>query len=406
VKKLFSITLLLCFIMPLCILCSCGSEKGAEGLEYYPISDTECAVSVGKAQMMKEIVIPSKYKQYTVTIINGSSVVGGFANCAYLEKITIPDSVTQIGDGAFSGCSSLTSVTIPDSVTSIGNSAFYGCGSLTSITIPFVGAKKDGTENTHFGYIFGASSYSDNKDDVPSSLKTVVITGGSSIGEDAFAYCSRLTSIAIPNSVTSIGEYAFRGCSSLTSVTIPNNVTSIERYAFSGCSSLTSVTIPNSVTSIGEDAFFGCSSLTSITVPNSVTSIERYAFSGCSSLTSITIGNSVTSIGGSAFRGCSSLTSITIPNSVTSIGFSAFSGCSSLESITIPSSVKYIDDLAFYECDNLTIYCRASSKPSGWSGWWNDGNCPVYWYSETQPTTAGKYWHYVDGVPTAWKELQ
>ena len=86
-----------------------------------------------------------------------------------------------------------------------------------------------------------------------------------SIGYSAFAKCSRLTSITIPNSVTSIGDGAFIGCSGLTSVTIPNSVTSIEEYAFCGCSSLTSVTIPNSVTSIGNSAFSGCSGLTSIT---------------------------------------------------------------------------------------------------------------------------------------------
>ncbi len=88
-----------------------------------------------------------------------------------------------------------------------------------------------------------------------------------SIGEGAFAYCSSLTSVTIPNSVTSIGEYAFRDCSGLTSVTIPNSVTSIGIWAFYGCSGLTSVTIPNSVTSIGNQAFYNCSSLTSIYVP-------------------------------------------------------------------------------------------------------------------------------------------
>ena len=76
-----------------------------------------------------------------------------------------------------------------------------------------------------------------------------------SIGRSAFAYCSGLTSVTIPNSVTSIGECAFDGCSGLTSVTIPNSVTSIGSYAFYKCSGLTSVTIGNSVTSIGSYAF-------------------------------------------------------------------------------------------------------------------------------------------------------
>ena len=103
------------------------------------------------------------------------------------------------------------------------------------------------------------------------------------------SYCTSLTSVTIPNSVTSIGDGAFGGCTSLTNVTIPNSVTSIglecvqwlhqphqhhhpqQRHqhraeAFDSCTGLTNVTIGNGVTSIGDDAFRGCTSLTAITV--------------------------------------------------------------------------------------------------------------------------------------------
>ena len=175
-----------------------------------------------------------------------------------------------------------------------------------------------------------------------------------SIGNSAFAYCSGLTSVTIPNSVTSIGNYAFNGCSGLTSVTIGSGVTSIGDGAFYDCSGLTSVTIPNSVTSIGNYAFYGCSGLTSVTIPNSVTSIGMSAFKGCKGLTSITIPNSVTSIGYEAFSGCSGLTSVTIPNSVTIIESFAFEGCKGLTSITIPNSVTRIGIYAFARCSGLT----------------------------------------------------
>ena len=137
--------------------------------------------------------------------------------------VTIPNSVTSIGEEAFAGCN-LSSITIPNSVTSIGEAAFSSC-LLSSIVIP---------------------------------------NSVTSIGKQAFYYCTSLKSITIPNSVTSIGKEAFYSCYSLSSITIPNSVTSIGSYAFSYCTSLKSITIPNSVTSIGVDAFSYCDSLQEI----------------------------------------------------------------------------------------------------------------------------------------------
>lgn len=138
---------------------------------------------------------------------------------------------------------------------------------------------------------------------IPNSYKGIPVTG---IESHAFFFCTSLTSITIPNSVTSIGYGAFKGCTSLTSITIPDSVTSIGDVAFSGCTNLANITIPDSVTSIG-DAFSGCTSLTSITIPDSVTEISGSTFFGCTSLTSITIPDSVTKIGWLAFFGCTNL---------------------------------------------------------------------------------------------------
>ena len=207
-----------------------------------------------------------------------------------------------------------------------------------------------------------------------------------------------ITSITIPSGTTSIGNNAFSFCSSLTSVTIPNSVTTIGNAAFQGCGSFTSITIPNNVTSIGNFAFQSCTSFTSITIPNNVTSIGNSAFDYCTSLTSATIGNSVTSIGDAAFNSCTSLTSIIIPSSVTTIGSRAFQGCSSLTSVTLNATTPpTIGGGTYYGSFNGTypIYVPAASveaykTANNWSNYASrifaieqvatvDGN-PVYNY--------------------------
>ena len=210
--------------------------------------------------------------------------------------------------------------------------------------------------------------------DYRSYIKYVTLPDGlTSIGNEAFKYCSGLPSITIPNSVTSIGEEAFLNCSSLTSITIPNSVTSIGSWAFDGCSKLTSVTLGNSVTSIGENTFCSCSSLTSITIPNSVTSIGKWAFSSCTGLTFITIPNSVTRIGSMAFDGCSRLTSVTLGSGVTSIGNYAFDNCSKIREVTSYASTPPAAASCGINPAAATLYVPAEYLEAYQNAvWWED----------------------------------
>ena len=193
------------------------------------------------------------------------------------------------------------------------------------------------------------------------------------MGDNCFCYCSDLTSINIPLSVTSLGESCFTGCKSLTSITIPSSVSILPDWCFSGCSGLTSITIPSTVTSLGDYCFAACSGLTSITIPSSVTSLGDNCFSNCSGLTSVPIPSSVTSLGDNCFSGCSGLASITIPSTVTSLGDWCFSYCSGLTSIIIPSSVTSLGGWCFSDCSGLTSITIPSSVTS--LGEWSFRNC-------------------------------
>ncbi len=381
-KKILKITLIVSVLLTIVSFGALNITASAETSGYYTysVSNKEATITDVDTSISGYIVIPD--------------TLGGYP-------------VTSISDYAFENCSSITSVTIRDNVTRIGVGAFEGCYNLTSITLPFIGEGIDGTDNTHFGYFFGASSYHVNGSYVPSSLKEVIITKAGSIGDYAFDNCDSLTSVTIGDGVTSIGYAAFYDCNSLTSVTIGDGVTSIGSSAFSSCDSLTSITIGNGVTNIGSYAFSYCDSLISITIPDSVTNIGSYALHDCLSLTSITlpfVGSSrtasdtydavfgyifgdspfsdrgiyqyynsnssnrydipsslktvtitdATQIPYGAFYGCKNFTNITIPNSVTSVGSISFKGCASLTSITIPDGVTSIGNSAFYGCASLT----------------------------------------------------
>ncbi len=214
-----------------------------------------------------------------------------------------------------------------------------------------------------------------------------------SIGNFAFYYCTGLTSVVIPDSVSEIGTQAFEGCASLTSVDFGNGVTTIEYAAFYNCTSLTGeLKIPDSVTTIGMDAFLGCKGLTSLTIGSGVTTIESWAFYGCSGLTSIVIPDGVTTIGERAFAYCYSLTEITIPNSVIEIGNYAFYWGYKVTSLSLGNSVTSIGDSAFYYCSGLkSVYSYNFDPPSC-------GDTVFHFYDNVSTNTCALY------VPTGSKD--
>ena len=292
-----------------------------------------------------EIIIPETISYYIGPddVIYTVTAIGDHAFYhSGVESVTIPETVTQIGESAFCYCSGLTRINVPKSVILIDRWAFDGCSSLTSMTVAGDNPNYDSRDNCN------AIIETSSNTLIAGCKNTIIPNTVTAIGECAFENCNELTNIDIPNSVTTIGDNAFYSCTMLNSIDLPNSVTSIGEYAFAQCSELVSVTIPEYLTTINSNTFYYCTKLNNIRIPSTVTTIGREAFYKCYALSSIDIPNSVTTIGDNAFFNCRGLTTISIPNSVTHIGRSVFSQCTNLSSIDIPNSVISIGGDTFY----------------------------------------------------------
>ena len=363
------------------------------GINY--IVNSPSTVSVGyNPKIIGDVVIPSNVTDagttYTVTGIQYYA----FCFSSSLTSLVIPKSVTSIGEGAFVSCFALNFLTVDwDTPLNINPNVFESV-SIGSIYLYIPKGKLSEYKATpvwkDFGNIAdGATPLALNVSGINytvTGLATVAValnsnfTGSanipntvthlginylvSSIVNNAFANCSKLSDVTIPNTVKTIGNNAFSNCEILKSVVIPNSVTSIGNSAFNSCKVLTSVIIPNSVQSIGDNAFENCTGLITASIGNSLKTIGSKAFSGCSSLTSLSLPNSVTNIGASAFEYCHRLSSINIPNLLSIIEVRTFARCDVLSSIIIPNSVTIINESAFGGCSGLKIVNMSNSVTS------------------------------------------
>ena len=291
---------------------------------------------------VSSVSIPS-----TVTYIGNSA----FRGCSQLSEIVIPDGVVSIGQYAFSA-SGLVSVDIPDSVTTLDRGAFERCSRLTEISI--------GSGITELPLDVFASCYSLTSVTIPGTVETVdgsfhdssnirritIGDGVKRIERNAFANLPYITSLEIPDSVTYIGP-AFSNCTGIGSVVIPDSVVEMEG-TFSGCTSLNQVSFGSGLTTLGDDTFSQCA-FTEVTVPSSIRTLGD-AFSNCISLVDVTIEEGVTRMEG-GFSGCPNLGDVILPSTVTYLG-PVFPGCVSIKTITIPEGVSRMDG-TFMACAGL-----------------------------------------------------
>ncbi|MDY5212704.1 leucine-rich repeat protein [Intestinibacter sp.] len=299
--------------------------------EIYGMKVTTIGEEAFEGSSLESIIIPE-----SVTRIEDSA----FADCTSLKSITIPEGITTISFGTFNGCSSLESITIPQSVGLIQQYAFGWCTNLKELYMPNSVEEIEG--NSFYNcpnlkmYVYKGSV--SEKYAIENNIPYEYMDPEDATFGD-FIYCE------LNNSEVAISGYTGED----TEITIPSEidgkkVTCIGYGAFADCSSLESITIPEGVTYIGEYAFCGCDALKSIIIPGSVTDIAGYAFCECSSLESIIIPEGVTTISEVTFCDCPNLKELYMPNSIEEINYATIQ-----------------DVPPFYNCPNLTMYVYKGS---------------------------------------------
>lgn len=314
------------------------------------------------------------------------------------KDVTIPASVTSVGDGAFANYGTL-SVTIAsgERAVAFGNGVFEAC-EIETLTLP----KNLTALPNFFAGITVTSIEVDPENETFLSVDDVLYTKNAEGNPDTlllYPMGKADTSFVIPDTVTAIADYAFAGAR-FTSLTIPASVKTIGDYAFYYTSRLASLTIPSSVASIGEYAFlssgvktvtyeegdtpltigdyaFYQTKITAIHLPERVRTIGAYAFNKTRQVTTLSLGG-VETIGAHAFDTCLASGEVILPATLKSIGEYAFNYAykvtaftfaegATLETIgeyafsqckftafTVPASVRLVADYAFANCSSLT----------------------------------------------------
>ena len=254
-----------------------GIEWGYELDENNNVINLYCATKskIGKVEIPSTIdgkkVISLQGEDYP----NLSGYNSVLNNCKAVSEVIIPDTITEIPDGAFYNCVGLKSITIPNTIVSIGYKAFEGCVGLNTITMP-------------------------------NSL--------TSIGSNAFNGCSGLKSIVLSDKLIEIKSNAFYGCTGIIKLEIPDSVTTIGKEAFASCTGIKELKLSESLTELSESVFYNCGGISSVKIPESVTTILNGnsslwgAFGKCTNLEKVLIPDSVVTISKGAFLDCPKLT--------------------------------------------------------------------------------------------------
>lgn len=325
------------------------------------------------------------------SFIPNSIATIGVAAMTHLNvtTLTIPNSVTTIEDGAFSGCTELTSVYIGTGLEHIGENIFNECNQLKTVEInsnALVSKNYTSEEINVSGLLWG------------SSVEEIILGENvTSVGEHAFVR-GNFKSLKMSDNLTTIGDNAFWECPKLTSIEFSNNLEYIGQWAFAGCMELPSVTIPRSVKCIDLIAFQWCNKLTKVEVnSNEVVSRDGeqfYTLMSCfgKQVKEYMLGEDVKKIAYIAFAESEKLTTVTISSHLTCVDDSAFHKCTSLEDVylyaeQVPQTGKDIFVDSNYKNATLHVPANAVEAYRNAEQWKDFGNIVALTEEDPKPTT-------------------
>ena len=383
-------------------------DKELENGFVYRVRGENDVMITGYVGSETEVIVPSEIEGREVKRISSNA----FSNCRNIRKITIPDTVTSIGEYAFNMCFSLEEIELPDELEGeIGAYTFCFCSSLKEIVIPngiteidwlafdyCVALEKIVIPDTVKKIGLGVFEYCYNletieiSDDIELELfqfdNKIEDTkwysqkndGPIYLGRNLIGYKGEMPNnyvLNIEDGTYLIADEALKKQNNLKEVIIPDSVVNIGDRAFNRCSNLSTIRLGNGIKNVGDDAFYDTLWLnnqpdgpiyindiiyiykgdfqenSTYTIDSNVRVINPEAFVNKNNLVKIIIPDSVEEIGQNAFNGCTDLVEVRLSNKLTSLSDSLFEGCSSLESITIPESVTTIGWNVFLDCENL-----------------------------------------------------
>ncbi len=389
-----------------------------------------------------------------VAIPHSVELIGDYAFYkSGLTEIALP-AIAQLGKGVFQGCEALTRATFGSdcTLTELPYCTFYKCTAMEHVTLP---SSVTALGDYALGYAPITQIDLSNVETIGyaamyyTNVAALALPAVRELGESAFYKCTALVSVAFGEdcALTELADGVFSGCTALETVTLPAGLKTIGKEVFQSCYALSSVNLPEGLASIGDYAFWGCKALEKIQFPASLSRLGKQVFNLCESLEGVYIsdiaawcaleidgsseGNNpiryahklyldgvlvedlaipagVTSINDSVFYGLESLRSVVIPEGVTYIGGNSFNACANLVSVIIPVGVETIKGYAFYDCPQLNIYYAGTQEQ------WKEverygyatGKAAVYCYSDTQPAEEGNFWHYAADktTPVIWSK--